>query len=131
LAAGNYRSCLGFEDYDLWARMLMKGNQFHNLEEVLVHVRSGNGMQSRRGGTSYLKQEINLQLRLYGMSFFSAAQCAMNILLRAPIRLVPVPLRSWLYQVFLRDPVVSGSASISHAALTPMGAGFVPERNAK
>jgi glycosyltransferase involved in cell wall biosynthesis len=109
LAAGSYRTRMGFEDYDLWARMLMRGAGLHNLEDVLVYVRCGTGMQSRRGGISYLKREIDLQLRLREMRFLSSRQCAMNILLRAPVRLMPTRLRAMCYRMGLRnDPARAG-----------------------
>lgn len=41
LEAGNYQDIIGFEDYDLWVRMLMLGARFHNLQEPLVFVRCG------------------------------------------------------------------------------------------
>jgi glycosyltransferase involved in cell wall biosynthesis len=131
LSAGSYRGLLGFEDYDLWARMLMMGQHLHNLDPVLVHVRCGNGMQSRRGGISYLKQEVNLQLSLYRMGFVSPAQFALNIALRSPVRLTPSPLRSILYQVFLRDRVAPGFALNNCSGLTRVMAGFAHERNTK
>jgi O104-antigen biosynthesis beta-1,3-galactosyltransferase len=131
LSAGNYRPLLGFEDYDLWARMLMTDHHLHNLDQVLVYARCGNGMQGRRGGISYLKQEIDLYLGLYRMNFISAAQCAMNILLRAPVRLAPAPLRSMYYRVFLRERVAAEYASGLRNGLTRAAVSFAPERNTK
>ena len=48
--AGSYVTLLYFEDYELWLRMISKGYKFHNLNEVLVYVRTDEGFQKRRGG---------------------------------------------------------------------------------
>jgi glycosyltransferase involved in cell wall biosynthesis len=103
LAAGNYQSCPGFEDYDLWARMLMRGRRLYNLEDVLVHVRCGNGMLQRRGGLRYLRDEIKLQRRFVKTGFLSRPQFLLNLVRRAPVRVVPLPLRSIFYQRMLRQ----------------------------
>jgi len=112
LAAGNYQPWAGFEDYELWARMLMRGDRFHNLDDVLVHVRCGNGMQQRRGGLRYLREEIRLQQRFVKIGFLSKRQFVFNVVTRAPIRLAPVVLRSMFYRAMLRDvtPLRSDSA---------------------
>lgn len=103
LDVGSYRPCADFEDYHLWARMLRRGCRLHNLSDVLVHVRCGNGMQRRRGGWSYLTGEIAFQRFLYRIGFVSASDGVRNILMRAPIRLVPASLRSVFYLHVLRE----------------------------
>jgi glycosyltransferase involved in cell wall biosynthesis len=103
LAAGNYQSCPGFEDYDLWARMLMQGAQIRNLEDVLVNARVGNSMQQRRGGFRYLQEEARLQYRFLKMGFVSKGQFVMNLVSRAPVRLAPVSLRAVFYRRLLRQ----------------------------
>ncbi len=103
LAAGNYQPCAGFEDYELWARMLMRGQRFHNLDDVLVYVRCGNGMQQRRGGLRYLREEIKLQRHFVKIGFLTKPQFLLNLVTRAPARIVPLPLRSVFYQRMLRQ----------------------------
>ncbi|MGA7831295.1 MAG: glycosyltransferase [Terracidiphilus sp.] len=106
VAAGNYESCQGFEDYHLWARMLTLGYRLHNLNEILVYVRCGNGMQGRRGGLAYLKGEIEFQGFLRKMGLLDAAGSIRNILMRGPIRLAPDSVRSLCYSLFLRTSSV-------------------------
>ena len=110
LDAGSYQSCAGFEDYHLWARMLGRGCQLCNLSDVLVHVRCGNGMQQRRGGLNYLLREIEFQRFLYRTGLLSAPDCARNMLVRAPVRLVPEFMRSLFYGHFLREPAPRNGA---------------------
>ena len=104
VSAGNYESCQGFEDYHLWARMLTLGYRLHNMDEILVCVRCGNGMQSRRGGLAYLKADIEFQSFLRKMGLLDAAGSLLNILMRAPFRLAPSPVRALCYNLFLRTP---------------------------
>jgi glycosyltransferase involved in cell wall biosynthesis len=107
VCAGNYESCQGFEDYHLWARMLTLGYRLHNMDEVLVCVRCGNGMQNRRGGLAYLKADIKFQSFLRKMGLLDAAGSFLNILIRGPIRLAPSPVRSLCYNLFLRTPPIA------------------------
>jgi glycosyltransferase involved in cell wall biosynthesis len=109
LAAGSYEPCPGFEDYHLWARMLTLGYYLHNTDDILVYARSGSRMQSRRGGLTYLKRDIAFQTFLYRVGFVTASESIHNILLRAPMRIAPVFVRSLCYSLFLRDRFVSGS----------------------
>jgi O104-antigen biosynthesis beta-1,3-galactosyltransferase len=103
LAVGNYQPFIGFEDYDLWARMLMRGKRLHNLEDVMVYARCGNGMQNRRGGLRYLKEELRLQQHFVKIGFLSKWQFLLNLITRTPIRMAPVPLRAMFYRRMLRQ----------------------------
>lgn len=103
VAAGNYESRPGFEDYHLWARMLALGYRLHNMNDILVYVRCGNGMQDRRGGVAYLKEEIRFQAYLRRMGLQDAVGAFWSILVRGPIRLAPNWFRGLCYSLFLRQ----------------------------
>ena len=102
VAAGNYESCQGFEDYHLWARMLTLGYELRNLKDVLVYARCGNGMQARRGGFAYLRREIRFQSFLRRMGLLDMAGSVWNILIRGSVRLAPDSIRALLYRSLLR-----------------------------
>ena len=102
LAAGNYQSYLDFEDYHLFARMLMLGYCLYNMQEILLYHRVGNGMMTRRGGYAYCKRDILFQFYLYRIGLLGACGCLRNILLRAPARLTPSFLRALCYRFLLR-----------------------------
>jgi O104-antigen biosynthesis beta-1,3-galactosyltransferase len=102
--AGGYQVFDGFEDYHLWARMLRLGFQLENMPEVLVLVRCGNGMQNRRGGFAYLKQEVAFQRFLRRTGLVEASASLRNLIVRVPIRIAPPFVRSFCYACFLRDP---------------------------
>lgn len=108
LAAGSYRSWIGFEDYYLWVRMLLKGSRFHNLQETLVQVRCGNGMQNRRGGWKYIQREAALFREFHRQGFLTKSEAFQSILLRCPARLLPVTLRTQIYKTLLRSRLSEG-----------------------
>ncbi len=103
LAAGNYEHLPGFEDFDLWSRLLQTGHILANLPECLVLVRTGRGMVARRGGSAYLTAEREMFRRLWQRGFISIFRYCWNLLVRPSVRLLPVPLRSLVYRVFLRN----------------------------
>jgi len=107
VGSGNYESFQGFEDYHLWARMLTLGYRLHNMKDILVYVRCGNGMQGRRGGLAYLKAEIAFQSFLHKMGLLNGPGTLVNILMRGPIRLAPDSVRALCYSLFLRTPPVA------------------------
>ena len=105
IAAGNYQERTGFEDYDLWVRMLLGGSRFHNLPEALVLARCGSGMQQRRGSARYARREIALFWCFRKWGFLTRFEFLRSVMLRAPLRVLPAELRSRIYRSFLRRPV--------------------------
>jgi glycosyltransferase involved in cell wall biosynthesis len=117
LRAGNYSSLCLCQDYELIVRMLLQGSRIYNGREVLSLVRSGKGMLQRRGGWQYLRLEAELQRSYIRMGFLSPWQAAVNLLLRAPVRLAPAWLRRCVYQHLLRHrppAAAEGSKFQSH-----------------
>ncbi len=101
-SAGGYKAIPGFEDYHLWARMVVQGLELRNLPEALVYARVGNGMQQRRGGLRYLRAEIDLQRYFRDIHLLSRWEYVRNVLARFPIRLLPNSFRGLVYGAFLR-----------------------------
>lgn len=102
LAAGNYQTKFRQEDYDLWVRMLVNGAIFHNLDDVLVLVRCGSGMQKRRGGVNYLRHEASLFWHFQSLGYINFPEFLYCIGIRVPARLLPAACRSLLYRAFAR-----------------------------
>lgn len=103
LDAGNYRAVDRMEDYDLWVRMLLNDATFANIPEVLVKVRGGKGMYSRRGGMEYAREEIRTQIEFYRRGFLPFHLFLFNILTRVTIRFLPSRVRGAIYESFARD----------------------------
>lgn len=100
IEAGGYRSYL-LEDYSLWLRIIAKGYEVGNIDDILVYARVGNNMISRRRGKEYIKGEwllfklkryLKLQPLLSNFFIFS---------LRASLRILPTNLLKIVYK-FLR-----------------------------
>ena len=103
LESGNFRYFPGFEDYDIWVRMIKKGAVCQNCDDILVYVRTGYGMFSRRRGLSYIKHEWRMQRLLRNMDIITNAQFIKNLLVRIPVRLLPQKALEGIYMKFLRN----------------------------
>jgi len=112
LKAGNYEDDRCMEDYRLWARMLISGCRFHNLDEVLVLARIGNGMIRRRGGMSFMKHELKLQAYFREIGFTSGSRYVFNLGARVPPLFAPHSVRKLMYRHVLRRAVSSSAGYI-------------------
>lgn len=90
------------EDYYLFAKMLMNGCKFHNLEECLVNARAGSRMLAKRVGWNKIKQEFMLFYEFRKMGYINNYQFVRNVTLKFLLRVIPNWLRSWIYRKFLR-----------------------------
>jgi glycosyltransferase involved in cell wall biosynthesis len=93
LAAGNYRSALGFEDWDLWLRLARRGEELANLPDALVTARVDEAHLARRRGQAYAKRELGFLLRCGRAGLLPPGQVLLLLFARLPWRLVPA---SWL-----------------------------------
>lgn len=100
LKAGGYKKMMLFEDYYLWARMLMAGATFYNIQEVLVNMRAGNAQMERRSGWHYAKKEIGFQKELLDMGFINFYEFVRNIAIRFTTRVVPKRVIKRIYRLF-------------------------------
>ena len=101
-AVGGYQHFPLLEDYYLWIRLLINGAKFYNIQESLLYFRTSSDTFDRRGGWSYLKNEIKFWRLAYQCHFVSFFRLLQNILIRIPARLCPNRLRRFLYAKLLR-----------------------------
>lgn len=106
LAAGNYQEFPGFEDYYLWVRMLQNGCRGYNLQEILLDMRTGNGMYARRGGLSYMKTLVKFQLFLKKSGVIGVVDFLKNCGVRIAVSIISEDMRKKFYKVFLRKKYV-------------------------
>lgn len=97
--AGGYLHCDMYEDYHLWARMILDGAKFYNLQESLYYVRTSQEQVSRRGGLKYLRNELKTFMEFHKIGFFSLSDLIINTLIRVSVRLLPIKLRSELLKL--------------------------------
>lgn len=103
LAAGGYKHFRLFEDYYLWARMLVNGCRFYNIQEPLLWFRVSPEMYKRRGGLRYSIDEIRFQQELYRIGLISFWNMLCNIGIRSIVRIMPNGLRGFIYKKALRS----------------------------
>jgi hypothetical protein len=92
LAAGNYGDHPGFEDWELWLRLLCRGETIANLPQTLVMARVGPGHLARRQGPTYALRELRFLLHCLRWSLLPVPQVLLLLLLRPPLRLIPKPV---------------------------------------
>jgi glycosyltransferase involved in cell wall biosynthesis len=103
LKVGGYQSIRFVEDFDMFHRMLISNMRFLNVPEVLVYVRSGSEVVSRRRGILYLQAELALFSRMHKSGFIGLTQLFINVATRVVARTLPKPIVGWLYITFLRS----------------------------
>ena len=87
-----------YEDYNLWVRMIQTGAKFYNIQEVLYDVRTTEEQLNRRGGWSYLKNELKYMREFYNMGFYSWKDLVINSNIRIAARLMPQQLREFVFK---------------------------------
>ena len=100
---GGYQHYAWMEDYWLWARMIASGCRCANIEDVVVDVRTGNGMYQRRSNVAYLKSQLNFfrDLRRLGLIGRLDQLCAS--LSRSLVTVLPTKMVKSVYNLLLRD----------------------------
>lgn len=102
IASGSYQHFPLFEDYHLWARMIVKGYKLHNIQESLMWFRTSPDMYKRRGGWRYACNEARFQRVLNRIGLISAPVAYKNIAIRFGVRIMPNFIRGLIYKKLLR-----------------------------
>ena len=102
--AGGYLDWYCDEDYYLWIRMALAGKKFANLPDVLVYVRVGREMYSRRGGWRYFRSEAKLQRLMLQKGIIGPGRYGLNVAQRLVLQvLMPNRLRGFLFRKLARE----------------------------
>ncbi|MEZ2686022.1 glycosyltransferase [Proteus vulgaris] len=99
IAVGGYQHHLFMEDYNLWIRVISAGYKVANLPDVLVKVRAGNSMVSRRKGFEYIKSEFKLARLKIKTNLDSPLSAYSIFFLRSVPRLLPTLFLFKIYKV--------------------------------
>ncbi len=97
--AGGYRTMIWFEDYYLWARMILTGATFYNIQEPLVNMRAGYGQLERRSGFKYAISELEFQRKLLRLGFINYIEFIRNVTIRFISRIVPKGFVKIIYKM--------------------------------
>ena len=102
--AGNYQPFFLLEDYYLWVRMLQHGCKFRNIGDDVVLVSAGKELMDRRGGYEYFLRQCQVFKYMLDTGFISYWRYTLNLTERGIVHvLMPVPIRSLFYRLFLRN----------------------------
>lgn len=102
LEAGNYQHFPFLEDYSLWSRMLAKGYQIRNLDDILVRARTSMALVKRRSGWSYYKDFSRLRKFQYELGLLNPFEYIKTSIGTFVILMLPGNLKALLYKIFLR-----------------------------
>lgn len=91
------------EDYYLWIRMVQNNCTFANLPDILVSVRVGDAMYSRRGGWKYFSSERGIQRYMLKNKIISLPRYCYNVLGRFVIQvMMPNKVRGFVFKTIFR-----------------------------
>lgn len=100
--AGGYKSFAYMEDYYLWVRMIMQGAACGNISNVIVDVRTGDGMYLRRSNSAYLKSQKAFFKELLSMGFIRKPSYALTMTARTVATALPGGAVKCVYNKVLR-----------------------------
>lgn len=98
LNVGGYPLFKKSQDYALWSLMLINGFKFANQQVVLLKMRAGQGLVSRRGA-KYLMSEIEILKYQRSIGLIGWGGFLVNVLIRGIFRLSPNWLKMFLYKI--------------------------------
>lgn len=103
LKSGNYQSVLLYEDYDLFARMVLEYHiKSYNIPEPLYYIRTSEDFFKRRGGIKYAKTVLKFKWGQYRKGYMSLMDFCISGLGQAFVCALPNSLRKSFYMKFLR-----------------------------
>lgn len=103
LKSGNYRDVHLYEDYDLFARMVLENNvKSYNIQESLYYIRTSADFFERRGGIKYAKTVLNFKYDLMKKGDMSPLDFLISGLGQAFVCILPNDVRKQFYLKFLR-----------------------------
>lgn len=96
---GGYQEHFFMEDYNLWLRLMSNGYRFYNIKDVLLKVRAGDSMITRRRGVEYLKSEVYLLKMKIKLKIDTPLHASCIFLLRFIPRFLPFVFLKGLYKL--------------------------------
>ena len=96
--AGGYKKMMWLEDYYLWARMILNGAKFYNIQEPLANIRAGYRQLERRRGLKYAISEFKLQKEFLKLGFISINEFIRNVIIRFISRILPKEFIKIIYK---------------------------------
>lgn len=98
LAVGGYPLFRKSQDFALWSLLLVNDAIFANLDEVLLKMRTGSDLMSRRGA-SYLKYEYQVMSFQREIGFITLGEFIKYATIRTFFRILPGTVKKMLYAI--------------------------------
>lgn len=103
IRSGNYHSVPLYEDYDLFARMVLEYNvRSYNIQENLYYIRTSEDFFKRRGGLNYAKTVLVFKWNQHKKGYMSLTDFCISGLGQAFVCVLPNTLRKAVYLKLLR-----------------------------
>ena len=103
IRSGNYHSVHMYEDYDLFARMILEHNvKGYNIPEELYFIRVNDDFFKRRGGIRYARTVLKFKWGLYKNRYMSLVDFCISGIGQAIVSIAPNKIRTLFYKKFLR-----------------------------
>ncbi|MGX6454061.1 glycosyltransferase [Pediococcus acidilactici] len=96
---GGYEDVPYFEDYYLWLKLVNKGYELDNIDEILVKACVDEDFYSRRSGLQYFLKEFNFQTLIVRRHYISKGVYIRNLVLRGGVRLMPKKFVKAVYSI--------------------------------
>ena len=93
---------VGYEDYDLWIRLITSNKKILNLDEIFVNVRVGTDMYKRRGDKKRLKTALFFRKKLWKIGYYSFFHYLLYSIETIAFCFIPTFVRKWMYKRVLR-----------------------------
>ena len=124
---GGYRTrYLTLEDWDLFIRFVLAGGRLHVIPKSLLRFRTGLSLSRRRGGFTYMMDEIRFRSEYRRAGFLSWPEFLLTSTMYGVFRLIPASVRMRLYSLVR----VSKPAGQSDKNVPPVTAANVAELGA-
>ncbi len=103
IRSGNYHSVPLYEDYDLFARMVLEYHvRSYNIQESLYYIRTSEDFFKRRGGLKYAGTVLNFKWNQHKKGYMSLMDFCISGLGQAFVCVLPNTLRKVIYLKLLR-----------------------------
>ncbi len=100
--AGGYQPFPWMEDYWLWARMIAMGCRYANVSDVVVDVRTGDGMYARRSNWAYFRSQAKFFSEMKELRIINSSEKWIAIMLRLFATVLPTHVVKSCYNKLLR-----------------------------
>lgn len=110
LEVGNYQHFPYLEDYSLWSRMLSKGYQIRNIDEILVKARTSMALVKRRSGWAYFKDFARLRRFQHELGLTTKPEYLISMAGTFVVLMQPGFMKELAYKKLLRKNTIQEQA---------------------